>query len=159
VAAVGFASMKVIVTLCAVAAGVLAAWSVAVAGTTSVAPLDEYFGRQKLSPLGIENVIHDTNLRVHYDPLHASRYYGDLAPAEDALDDWARKYPADPWLAGRAYFMSHVFWAMHTKEADAAAAHCRALLFARFPTSHWAALAKHETESNEAPQPLARAGS
>lgn len=107
-----------------------------------VAPLDEYFGKQKLSPLGIENTIHDTNLRVRYDPLHADRYYAALAGAEDALDDWARKYPDDPWLPGRAYFMSQVFSEMHTSSGDAAAQACRDLLFTRFATSHWAKLAK-----------------
>ncbi|HXW51614.1 MAG TPA: hypothetical protein VEJ41_06445 [Candidatus Acidoferrales bacterium] len=112
---------------------------------TSVAPLDEYFGRQKLSPLGIENIIHDTNLRVRYDPLHASRYYPALASAEDALDDWAHKYPDDPWLPGRAYYMSHVFSEMHTKTADLAAEHCRHLLFTQFADSHWAKLAKTES--------------
>ena len=109
-----------------------------------VAPLDEYFGRLKLSPLGIENIIHDTNLRVKYDPDHADKYYSSLATAEDALDDWAHKYPADPWLPGRAYFMSHVFWAMHSQEGNAAADHCRQLLLQKYPQSHWALIAKQE---------------
>jgi hypothetical protein len=131
--------------------------SSAALATTRVAPLDEYFGRMKLSPLGIENIIHDTNLRVRYDPVHAARYYATLASAEDALDDWARKYPADPWLPGRAYYMSHVFWAMHTKEADVAAEHCRHMLFSQFGRSHWARLAEHETEATVAPLPVAQA--
>lgn len=110
-----------------------------------VAPLDEYFGRQKLSPLGIENIIHDTNLRVRYDPQHAYRYYATLAGAHDALDDWARKYPDDPWLPGRAYFMSQVFLEMHSVAANEAAHECRELLFTRFADSHWAKLAKAAT--------------
>jgi TolA-binding protein len=116
-----------------------------------VAPLDEYFGKMKMSPLGINNTIHDTNLRVHYDPAHAGQYYQTLEWAEDALHDWARKYPHDNWLPGRAYFMSHVFWQMHTPQADAAAERCRELLFRQFPTSHWAMLARHETKEIIAP--------
>lgn len=116
-----------------------------------VAPLDEYFGKMKLSPLGINNTIHDTNLRISYDTPHAARYYQTLAWAEDALHDWARKYPHDTWLPGRAYFMSHVFWRMHAPEADAAAGRCRLMLFKQFPKSHWAALAKHETKEKIAP--------
>ncbi len=116
-----------------------------------VAPLDEYFGRMKLSPLGIENTIHDANLHVKYDQANAGHYYQGLEWAEDALHDWARKYPQDTWLPGRAYFMSHVFWEMHTGEADAAANRCRQLLFTQFPKSHWAALAHKETKEQVAP--------
>jgi hypothetical protein len=116
-----------------------------------LAPVDEYFGRMKLSPLGINNTIHDTSMHIRYDQANAGRYYTALEWAEDALHDWARKYPQDTWLPGRAYFMSHVFWQMHTAEADAAANRCRALLFAQFPASHWAALAKHETKEKVAP--------
>jgi hypothetical protein len=116
-----------------------------------LAPVDEYFGRMKLSPLGINNTIHDTSMHLRYDPANAERYYTALEWAEDALHDWARKYPQDTWLPGRAYFMSHVFWQMHTTEADAAADRCRALLFSQFPTSHWAQLAKSETKEKVAP--------
>ncbi len=116
-----------------------------------LAPVDEYFGRMKLSPLGINNSIHDTSMHIKYDPNNAGKYYSGLEWAEDALHDWARKYPQDTWLPGRAYFMSHVFWQMHTAEADAAADRCRSLLFTQFPKSHWAALARGETKEKVAP--------
>ena len=116
-----------------------------------VAPADEYFGHQKLSILGINNTIHDTNLRIGFDPTNAARYYGQLAPAEDSLLDWAHKYPQDTWLPGRAYFMSHVFWQMHTAQGDSAAEQCRGLLFKQFPKSHWATLAHRETKEILAP--------
>jgi TolA-binding protein len=118
---------------------------------SKVAPLDEYFGKMKLSPLGINNTIHDTNLHVNYDKANAGHYYQALAWAEDALKDWAHKYPQDTWLPGRAYYMSHVFWEMHTAEATAAAENCRMLLFKQFPKSRWAAMAKHETQATVAP--------
>lgn len=116
-----------------------------------VAPADEYFGRQKLSILGINNTIHDTNLHIGFDRVHAAKYYGQLAPAADSLFDWAHKYPQDTWLPGRAYYMSHVFWQMHTSDGDVAANKCRALLFKQFPKSRWAALAKKETRDAVAP--------
>ncbi len=127
------------------------AFSHAKAAPVKVAPLDEYFGKMKMSPLGINNTIHDTSLRVRYDPANSAHYYQGLEWAEDALHDWARKYPHDTWLPGRAYFMSHVFWQMHSSEADAAADRCRRLLLSRFPHSHWAALAKQETKEKIAP--------
>ena len=138
----------------------MATTSVAKPATTShsatqpapkLAPVDEYFGKMKLSPLGINNTIHDASMHVKYDQADAGRYYTSLEWAEDALHDWAHKYPQDTWLPGRAYFMSHVFWQMHTAEADAAADRCRALLFTQFPASHWTALAKTETKEKVAP--------
>jgi len=116
-----------------------------------LAPVDEYFGKMKLSPLGINNTIHDTSQHVKYDQANAARYYTGLEWAEDALHDWARKYPQDTWLPGRAYFMSHVFWQMHTAEADAAADRCRQLLFTQFPKSRWASMAKSESKEKVAP--------
>ncbi len=116
-----------------------------------VAPADEYFGHQKISILGVNNTIHDTNLHIGFDQAHAAKYYGQLAPAEDALMDWARKYPQDTWLPGRAYYMSHVFWQMHSPEGDLAAEQCRTLLFKQFPHSHWAVLARAETKERIAP--------
>jgi TolA-binding protein len=124
-----------------------------VSAPPKLAPVDEYFGKMKLSPLGINNTIHDTSMHLKYDPANAARYYTALEWAEDALHDWARKYPGDTWLPGRAYFMSHVFWQMHTPDGDAAANRCRALLFSQFPKSHWAALAKSETKEKVAPLP------
>ena len=124
-----------------------------VAAAPKLAPVDEYFGRMKLSPLGINNTIHDTSMHIKYDPANAGRYYTALEWAEDALHDWAHKYPGDTWLPGRAYFMSHVFWQMHTRDGDAAANRCRSLLFTQFPKSHWAALAKSETQAKVAPLP------
>ncbi len=112
---------------------------------TNVAPADEYFGHLKMSILGIGNTIKDTTIRVSSDPDHAARYYGGLNWAEEALEDWARKYPQDNWIPQRAYDMSHVFWRMRTAEADSAAKRCRDLLFIRFPRSKFALRAGGET--------------
>ncbi|HLJ84987.1 MAG TPA: hypothetical protein VKT51_12510 [Candidatus Eremiobacteraceae bacterium] len=109
-----------------------------------VAPADEYFGRMKLSILGISNTIHDTKLREGFDPVHAAAYYDKLSLAEDALEDWSKKYPHDTWLPGKAYYMSHEFWAMNTPDGNREAERCRALLFAQFKTSPYAAKARTE---------------
>ena len=116
-----------------------------------VAPADEYFGRQKISPLGIDNMIRDTEARENFNPALSSRLYGSLATAEDALQDWARKYPQDGWIPKRAYLLSHLFWRMHTPEADAAAARCRNVLFRYFSKNRYASLARHENQATYAP--------
>lgn len=134
----------------ALAAPVLASTTAAApqpAAKAAVAPADEYFGRQKLSTLGIDNMIHDTDMRESFDPDLASRLYGPLMAAEDALEDWAAKYPHDTWIPKRAYLLSHLFWRMHSTEALAAADRCRTILFKYFPSNKYATLAHHETAS------------
>ena len=122
-----------------------------------VAPADEYFGRMKMSILGITNSIRDTGLREGYDPSNASRYFGGLSYTEDALEDWSQKYPQDSWIPKRAYDLSHEFWVMHTPEANAKAERCRAILFRQFPQNRWAVVARTETPSIVAPVAVAPA--
>jgi hypothetical protein len=117
------------------------------------APVDEYFGRQHMSTLGIDNLIRDTDQRESVDPAFAARLYGGLMAAEDAIEDWAAKYPHDGWIPKRAYEMSHLFWRMHLAEANAAAERCRTLLFRQFPESRYAALAHAETPTLTAANP------
>jgi hypothetical protein len=68
------------------------------------APGDEYFGRMKMSYLGINNTFRD-------DLIRAGAYTTDphlvtqIEWADDALTAWAKKYPNDPQLA-RSYFLA-----------------------------------------------------
>lgn len=122
-----------------------------------VAPADEYFGHMKMSILGITNSIRDTGTREGFDPAHASQYYGGLALTENALLDWAHKYPQDSWIPRRAYDMSHDFWHMHTADGDRQAQVCRNVLFHQFPHNHWAVVARKETAALIAPVAAAAA--
>ena len=116
-----------------------------------VAPADEYFGRMKMSILGITNMIKDTGLREGFDPANASKYYNALSLTEAALEDWAGKYPQDSWIPSRAYNLSHEFWLMHTPDADAQAQRCRAILFRQFPHNRFAVIARSEKAEIIAP--------
>ncbi|HUA08038.1 MAG TPA: hypothetical protein VMA98_02120 [Candidatus Acidoferrales bacterium] len=71
---------------------------------THSAPGDEYFGRMKLSYLGINNTFHDETIRAGdytTDPGIVSK----VGFADEALRDWSHKYPGDPQLA-RSYFLA-----------------------------------------------------
>jgi len=61
------------------------------------APADEYFGRYRLSSLGVRNAIFDMTIEGDSPlalPLQAER----IAAVESALPAWADKYPHDPWV-------------------------------------------------------------
>ena len=65
-----------------------------------VAPADEYFGHLKMSILGIRNQLRDLETRSSYRWGNKRALLGEAAFIEDAMADWARKYPGDPWLRG-----------------------------------------------------------
>ena len=68
------------------------------------APGDEYFGRMKMSYLGINNTFHDELIRAGAyttDPGLVAK----IEFADEALVSWAKKYPNDPQLA-RSYFLA-----------------------------------------------------
>jgi hypothetical protein len=68
------------------------------------APADEYFGRMKLSFLGMNNTFRDATISSG-DHTTDSRIINKVALAEDALEAWGKKYPRDPQLA-RTYFLA-----------------------------------------------------
>jgi hypothetical protein len=68
------------------------------------APGDEYFGRLKLSYLGINNTFHDQTVRAG-DYTTSPDVISKVAFADEALHAWANKYPHDPELA-RSYFLA-----------------------------------------------------
>ncbi len=104
----------------------------------TVAPVDEYFGQSRLSTLGITNAIRDTRAKVSQDLPHAAKFYEPFLKVENALEDWAAKYPQDRWIPVRAFAMAGVFGKMHTREAHNAAQRCRDLILKRFPESPYA---------------------
>jgi len=68
------------------------------------APGDEYFGRMKMSFLGINNTFHDEAIRAG-DYTTDTGIINKVAFADEALEAWAHKYPGDPQLA-RSYFLA-----------------------------------------------------
>jgi hypothetical protein len=70
----------------------------------SSAPADEYFGRAKMSYLGMNNTFRDSAISSG-DHTTDSGIINKVALAEEALEAWAKKYPRDPQLA-RTYFLA-----------------------------------------------------
>lgn len=110
------------------------------------APADEYFGRLKLSILGVRNVVYDIDARAD----NASE---DVAPGfchkliltEDALRDWQAKYPDDAWVPKFGYAMLKDYETidsdMAADESHAASIHAIDLavwLSAQYPDSEFA---------------------
>jgi hypothetical protein len=81
-----------------------------------VAPADEYFGKLKMSILGIRNTIKDQGLKIDVDPHNAPSTSNAIALTEDAIRDWERKYPCDSWLPGTLYSLERFYLKIHTDD-------------------------------------------
>ena len=73
--------------------------------TSANAPADEYFGKMKLSYLGINNSFKDASIMAG-DHTVFEVVIHKINLAEDAFLDWQRKYPSDPQLARSMFLMS-----------------------------------------------------
>lgn len=102
----------------------------------SSAPGDEYFGRMKMSYLGIDNTFKDMTISAGAyttDP----RIIAKLAFADEALARWASKYPNDPQLA-RSYFLGiGAFRKVYTQADQQIAWNYIQLLTHKFPTTYF----------------------
>ncbi|TAM74669.1 hypothetical protein EPN44_10745 [bacterium] len=109
-----------------------------------LAPADEYFGRMKMSPIGIGNEIHDIGLLLKYDPANSSRLVGRARLTEDALLDWRARYPSDTWLAKDTYMMARVDAMFYDRESHARAWSLMMWVAQRFPRTPFGANANGE---------------
>jgi hypothetical protein len=109
-----------------------------------VAPADEYFGKLKMSILGIRNTIKDQGLKVDYEPEKASSTFGAIALTEDAIRDWQHKYPCDGWLPGTLYALQHFYGKIHTDDGVKHVHATFAWLRHDFPRSSFVAIARRE---------------
>jgi hypothetical protein len=107
-----------------------------------VAPADEYFGRLKMSILGIRNQLHDLDMKLQYTPEKSEDVIGSAAMVEDAIHDWEHKYPADPWLAKDVYELTALYARIDTDHGHRVAAHAMHWLLGRYGKTAYAAQAK-----------------
>jgi hypothetical protein len=71
-----------------------------------------------MSVLEIGNRIHDDTYRADHG-VPASQLIGGVQLTENAVRDWASKYPADPWLPLDAAQVVHLYVLMHTDDGRA----------------------------------------
>ena len=114
------------------------------AAKCKVAPADEYFGKLKMSILGIRNTIKDQGLRVDVDPDKAPTTLNAIALTEDAMRDWQKKYPCDSWIPGTIYALEHFYLKIHTNDGVKHVHAAFAWLRHDYPKSRFVAVASRE---------------
>lgn len=122
----------------------LALLSAAVLLAATSAPVDQYFGKLKMSALRIRYEIvsirdrYETHKMLPEEAMHLALL------TEDAFDDWARKYPKDSWLASTGYMFAKVY-----AELPGASARDHAVGLFTFVKSHFPKT-RYATESLDA---------
>ena len=106
--------------------------------SSNVAPADEYFGRLKMSILGIGNVIHDMRLRVESDGSRTPSIFRSLEMTEDAIRDWEAKYPRDSWIPRNLLALETCYLAASGERARELAVRTEAWLRHDFPSTTYA---------------------
>jgi len=97
------------------------------------APADEYFGRTKLSPIGVRNEI--TRIGKYLDAGWGGRMTQDTLYVIDSLEDWQHQYPRDyelPRLYKRVY---DTLAREDTEAAKKAGKEVRRMLIVAYPNS------------------------
>lgn len=109
-----------------------------------VAPADEYFGRLKLSILGVRNTLHDLGARADADPTRAVNVLGPAGLTEDAIHDWEHKYPHDTWIPPAILALERVYAKVDNDDARARTRAVMLWLVHDYPTSASGKLGKTE---------------
>ena len=117
--------------------------------TYKVAPADEYFGRLKMSILGIRNTIKDQGLKVDADPTRGDAIVSTCSLTEDALHDWEKKYPRDSWLPGSILTLERLYAKIDSDVARAKAKATMLWLVRDYPKSPQGKVGKVELASNK----------
>lgn len=73
------------------------------------APADEYFGKLKMSILGVRSKVKDLGLDADTHPEHDAAILSTALWVEDAMRDWSKKYPYDHWLPRYAYALETIY--------------------------------------------------
>lgn len=111
---------------------------------TKPAPADEYFGRLKMSILGMRNSLVKLTRQAEGDPTSAESVLGPASMTEESIREWEVKYPSDPWLAKTVYMLAHLYSRVPTDVGREGAVRAVNWLVEKYPDSEFTNTALEE---------------
>ncbi len=109
---------------------------------TNAAPLDQYFGKMKMSAIGLRMDVDRLGRRYHARTISDADLVHDAGMAQDAFFAWQKKYPKDPWIAPTAFHLEQLYQAVQSDDARTQALVMLHFLADTYPTSKDAHLAR-----------------
>ncbi len=119
-----------------------------------VAPADEYFGKLKMSVLGIRNTIKDVGANIEIDQTRWAQQASKALFAEDATRDWERKYPNDTWLAKTIFALERMYAKLDTDEGRKRSLATMQWLIHDFPKTWYGKTGKRELAQGKVGRPV-----
>jgi hypothetical protein len=119
-----------------------------------IAPADEYFGKLKMSVLGIRNTIKDVGLNIDIDQTRWTQQASKAAFAEDAVRDWQKKYPQDTWLAKTVFALERMYAKVDSDDGRKRSIAAMHWLVHDFPKSWFGKTGQKELALGKVGQPL-----
>jgi hypothetical protein len=105
---------------------------------SDLAPADEYFGRARVSPLGLRHKIFSLKDDLHHARSQPDAIEHDAEAMEEALLDWVRRFPRDTWLPATAWNLAILYEELPGTTAQTHAIAMLQLVRDRFPDSDYA---------------------
>ena len=103
-----------------------------------LAPADRYFGRLKMSILGVRNQLKDLAARADAHPEECDHIFDKVVLVEDALRDWQHNFPRDPWIPKYAYSLAQLYGKLDMDDARVRKNDTLDWLVATYPESEYA---------------------
>lgn len=100
---------------------------------TRTAPADEYFGKLKMSPLGVRNEL--TRINKWLDVGWREQMTSDALNVADSIDDWQRQYPHDLTLPQHLLDLYQMLSRVGSPPAHSEAARVKNVLLLQYATS------------------------
>lgn len=109
-----------------------------------------------MSILGVRNKVKDFGVQVDNHPGQSQVVLTSAGYVEDAMRDWAKKYPFDNWLPRYAYALENVYEEMPGPTAHARAVRQLNYIIAYFPQTMYARVGRYkEIQGIPTPDPAA----
>ncbi|MGA9018900.1 MAG: hypothetical protein WB438_08220 [Candidatus Cybelea sp.] len=124
------------------------------------APADEYFGKFKMSALRVRYETMQLKKRYETHQLLPEQAQHLLLLTEDSFDQWAARYPDDPWLASTGLLIAALYAELPGDVAREHAVKLYVYVKVHFPHSRYAAESRaslHHSVSTKADPPWAKA--
>jgi hypothetical protein len=105
----------------------------------TVAPADEYFGKLKMSALRVRYETMQLKKRYETHQLLPEQAEHLLLLTQNSFDQWAVRYPQDPWLASTGFLIAALYAELPGTAAREHAVTLYVLVKSHFPNSSYAA--------------------
>lgn len=111
---------------------------------SELAPIDAYFGREHLSPLGIRHSVYSLKSDLHRGARRPDAIERDADGVQDALRDWTARFPRDTWLPSTFWNLAVLYEELPGVQARTSAVAVLEIIESHFAASAYGGYARRD---------------